>query len=130
MKRTDQVCTPEQAKRLRELGVNQESLFIWILLESENTYLLLHAIDDINLYDNYTFAAFTVAELGMLLPEFVNDHSIIYLKWHPDRFKIALSGIDHEHIEFTALIEADVRAQALIYILENDLMPKTDCAQE
>jgi len=66
-----QVCSPEHAKRLKELGVIQESLFSWfdterygLTIEESNTSFDL----DHYLSVQRLASAFSIAELGELLP--------------------------------------------------------------
>ncbi len=70
MKLENQVCTLEQAKKLKELGIVQDSLFYHI--ECNPNVFEIEQIDE-NSYKNYdkgdpVFSAFTVAELGEMLP--------------------------------------------------------------
>ncbi len=63
----DQVCSLELSKRLKELGIKQESYFIW----AKNNLiprLSIHNLDKHELFEPYICAAFTVAELGEMLP--------------------------------------------------------------
>ena len=64
MKLEDQVCSLELAQRLKELGVKQESLWVW--REYGHGF-------ELELRDEDTFgemtAAFTVAELGEIMGE-------------------------------------------------------------
>ncbi len=71
MKIEDQVCTLEQAKELRELGLELDSYFVWITLREKNYSFL----DQRGVYSSVTSAiswleipAYTCAELGVLLP--------------------------------------------------------------
>lgn len=66
MKLEDQVCSLELAKRLKELGVKLESLFYWHYWDNRNTWTLEPA----GRYKDEEpfFFAFTVAELGAMLP--------------------------------------------------------------
>lgn len=60
-----QLCTVEQAKRLKELGAPQNSFWYWTerwMPHQKDDWLL-----DYNKHGNQ-FAAFSVAELGQLLP--------------------------------------------------------------
>lgn len=63
MKLENQVCTLSQAKRLRELGVNQNSLYYWDPTDGE-----LYRSVDRTAKDIGCVSAFTAAELGVLLP--------------------------------------------------------------
>jgi len=64
-----QVCTSEQSKKLKELGINQISFFAWIsegeLVSAHSKTLPLLAIAT----DFYS--AYTVAELGLMLPDYL-----------------------------------------------------------
>ena len=70
MKLEDQVCSLELAKKLKELGVKQESLFYWWFVRNDMG-------DDVFVSDtkpvNGTeyWSAFTVAELGEMLPKYI-----------------------------------------------------------
>lgn len=72
-----QVITLSQAKRLKELGVKQESLFYWVgipekIVDLEKAQKYFPYSEDI------TFSAFTVAELGEMLPEKLVIHGHNY----------------------------------------------------
>lgn len=62
----NQVSSFEQSKKLRELGIAQVSFFAWI---DEGQLLSRHSanLDLMSIATNFT-AAFTVAELGMMIP--------------------------------------------------------------
>lgn len=69
MKIEDQVCSLELAKKLRELGVTQNSLWYWVKYGDEyivisDEKLIIHGGTPAN---NNVFSAFTVAELGEML---------------------------------------------------------------
>lgn len=70
MKLEQQVCSLEYAKRLKELGVKQESIFVWEYYNEEFygvNFLPLAIIP--NNFDNFeNYSAFTVAELCEILP--------------------------------------------------------------
>lgn len=120
MKLESQVCSLELAKRLKELGVKQESLFYWkdIVGTKEGCFY-----KEVSMYKDYHIggvdfellcSAFTVAELGNLIGAGLNT-------------KINMSGnivVFHTLHEggFTADTEADARAKMLIYLLENNLL--------
>lgn len=113
MKLEDQVVSLELAKRLKELGVKQESFFYW---DGQLLRPAIYAGDGHNLgvpLSDKIFAAFTVAELGEILP----DHS--YAQKRDDGYwecgyHLALGKI--------AKTEADARAKMLIYLLEQGLV--------
>lgn len=109
-----QVCSLELAKKLKELGVKQESLFWW------------NISDGIVIGEQYrrppSISAFTVAELGEMLPGNFNtirrgDGS--WLAYDGN----AADNVNHQEISDT---EADARAKMLIYLLENNLLTPPD----
>jgi len=63
MRLEDQVCSLELAKRLKELGVKQESVFRWKQHRLEYAGLTAEPEDDACASCEW-FSAFTVAELG------------------------------------------------------------------
>ncbi len=71
MKLSDQVCSLEIAKRLKELGVKQESMFCHQVdgnaSSKEKTVYAIFPSDDL-LYGREWWSAYTVAELLDLLP--------------------------------------------------------------
>lgn len=75
MKLEKQVCSLELAKKLKELGVKQESIFYWTrsytrktgVFQADSKYYLAYSKNK-KYYAEYECSAFTVAELGELLP--------------------------------------------------------------
>lgn len=119
-----QVCSLEHAKRLKELGVKQESLFWWH--DGCSTWVLPHVKDRDCYCIGKTYAAFTVTELGELLPEEIEVEEV-------SRFLKTAPGIGRQwYVEycnsstcfphFSADTEADARAKMLIYLLKNKLL--------
>ena len=133
MKLENQVCSLEHAKRLKELGVKQESYFKWRSDGAE-------VIPAHELREDYWAefpSALTVAELGELLPEkFTGEHA----GWHLDIHKETMTdGLCYWLVDYTEqqpcgsvmsyfdeifadTTEADARAKMLIYLIENDLI--------
>jgi hypothetical protein len=126
MELKDQVCTLESAKRLRELGVEQESLFYWdcdlAFTEQQDMWTLSYGeIDAVKAGYATKVSAFTSSELGELLPGEINNSS--------DLSSIKMQGGDwlvsytnSQTSEFMELNEAEARAKMLIHLLENNLM--------
>ncbi len=129
MELKNQVVSLELAKRLKELGVKQESAFVWAedLLGGEETALQYVANmpmkDDI--YSWAFHSAFTVAELGNILPL---DDECNSFKTSSDwaMYFVRESGAFHKEYADT---EADARAKMLIYLLENNLLPTKEGIQ-
>lgn len=111
-----QVCSLELAKRLKELGVKQESYFWW------RSPLAHYGYPDWSLSDgelghgSESFSAFTVAELGEMLPYYASSerHS---KEWRVGKVKQGVT-----ELWASGETEADARAKALIYLLENELI--------
>ena len=125
MKLEQQVVNLELAKRLKELGVKQESLHEW----KRNHHTHAYMVDQQGPWESADtealIAAFTVAELGEMLPE---SFAVPRKSWERDADAF-LWGIYIEKPKPTiisAATEADARAKMLIYLLENKLMPIPD----
>ena len=116
MKLEDQVCSLELAKKLKKLGVNQESLWYWHFNEK-------HCPDDhINLHkDGNNCSAFTVAELGEMLPK-ASSYKHEDYSWCSLFVNEEPAYMAHREYDET---EANARAKMLTYLLENKLIEIT-----
>lgn len=110
MKLENQVCSLDQAKRLKELGVRQDvSIAIWYEFPKDE-YLVIYRIGNLSLKE---YSAFTVAEMGQMLP--TQCHSTkcsnknIYWEWVDDGNELSFPGF---------MNEAECRASHLITLLE------------
>jgi len=126
-----QVCSRELAQRLAELGARQESVFWWV--ERKLTYTGGLA-SQAQLRGG--LSAFTVAELGEMLPNEINIPSKngkprSYNHWlRFGRYRVSVNafwcaypgGTARTNLEERANTEADARAKMLIYLLENNLI--------
>lgn len=122
-----QVCSLELAKKLKELGLKQDSLY----------YIHHRAAGDdkdgtwINHGKNilsdeeyeWVYSAFTVAELGLLLPAGIQCNKFGPLSNNPSQKQWGWHcwQVDKNHLE-NADTEADARAKMLIYLLENKIL--------
>jgi hypothetical protein len=114
MKLEQQVCSLDLAKRLKELGVKQESLFYW-----SDDVIYIHKRRDAKDW----YSAFTVAELGEMLPDYIysqkrflqSDDWCIYTAGEPKDFP---DGKEMIH----GNTESDARAKMLVYLIENNLI--------
>lgn len=130
MKLEQQVCSLELAKRLNKLGVEQESQFYWQRFNSMGKQKWAVS----NTTNSHCVSAFTVAELGEMLPVYEDYGSPVTSKLCSERdgFSFHCGYLDNDHgagevrrtIEFfgKAATEADARAKMLIYLLENKLI--------
>ncbi len=137
MKLEQQVTSLETSKRLKELGVKQESLFYWAdrvwLGGRKNESFIAYGIPNNPDY-LADYSAFTVAELGEILPDcLVGDEGMRFdfNSWRDDARKWCVGywwdedsrRLSNAHFENQiALNEVDVRGKMLIYLLENNLL--------
>lgn len=120
MKIESQVTSIEISKRLKELGVKQESLFVWV--KGFPNRLEMRDTDDSKKWsDIRMFSAFTVAELGEMLPIDFWTQKVQEGGWKTKEIFSRHNSIAPMYFEET---EADARGKLLIYILENKLLPQ------
>lgn len=147
MRIEDQVCSLELAKRLKELGVEQDGLFYYqnnpyndgqdcidIMIKEvrskngENNIINVECENDAS----PTYSAFTVAELGEILPDAILFHdSNCYIKCQKkdNEYKIYIDHLSRLVIFFDEN-EANVRAKILIYLIENGLIKENENATQ
>lgn len=127
MKLENQVTSLELSKKLKELGVRQESLFYWTQIQSPEWSIRQHSeLDEVveggdgwtyleeGLYRECVYSAFTVAELGEMLPK-----ALIQYETFTTGHRAIWNHGEHTELENT---EADARAKMLIYLLEKKLI--------
>ena len=130
-----QVCSLELAKKLKKLGVKQESLF-WYTHAPKNRqdgewiHVLTYGRN--NMRDE-TIPAFTVAELGEMLPMEIKNRNgkydecyfetsrIVFKKWTVAYYKKSTARAFQ-----MGDTEANARAKTLIYLIENGLLKVED----
>lgn len=131
MKLEDQVINFEFAKKLKELGIKQDSLWYW-KGDHKHDMRLINSSSSVDILGHtwkYHCSAFTVAELGKFLIESLSGNKLI--------FDIIPCWDDGENYWwFTHFInsdqavieelgngnEAEARAKVLIYLLENKVI--------
>lgn len=127
MKIQDQVCTLEQSKRLKEFGIKQDAIWFWTypvkekMISTRKGIIHYTTCEDIlrdndgDEFDHEVAAAFTVAELGVMIGN--AQYSVSYRFdniwfWHAE--------INTE--PFGAFkTEAEAKAAILIHLLEQEL---------
>lgn len=115
MKLEDQLVSLDLAKRMKELGFEQESLYRWD--KKAHGWYLANA--DFQMYGSESIAAYTTAELGEMLKGC--DHPVPY--WCSQaNVKSWCMFRDGEAYNINEKNEADARAQTLIYLKENNLL--------
>ena len=134
MKLENQVVSLELAKKLKELGVEQDSLFYWCYeyrldgkkysdKRADLTYNKYNELTNTISYSKKEhISAYTVAELGEMLPLgyyttrlFTDDNK------KEEWIAILLPNSEYKGTGFRADTEADARAKMLIYLKENKL---------
>ncbi len=149
----DQVVCLELAKRLKELGVEQNSIFVWEYY-NENFHAVKYfpfslSASPLTMVNIQIFSAFTVAELGEMLPNYItiiNSEPFDCYRIFETRFNsvdkdktITKNYIINYECDSTEMAgenawlkrkltgniydanEANVRAKMLIYLIENNL---------
>jgi hypothetical protein len=113
-----QVCSLESAKKLKKLGVPQNSLFSFGKYLTREGYGLSLTSKWEAVGEPFIYAAFTVAELGYLLPENIDCWKQVY---NSDN-QIEWRCIYHKGRIVWDINEAEARAKMLIWLLENNLI--------
>ena len=125
MELSKQVVSLEIAKKLKELGVKQDSVFVWLY---RNYKISMPPQEDWQIELRQTsyhkegeiYSAFTVAELGEMLP----TNTATFRETTKNKLFVCtrneLSTLSL--LSFRAETEADARGKTLIYLLENKLM--------
>jgi hypothetical protein len=142
----DQVCSLELSEKLLTLGVKQKSIFVWEYFDKKcySVKFIPYAVVPDSLNNFKLFPAFTVAELGEMLPPWIDIK-----KNEPfNIFGLQIIKRQSRNIQFIVSYECDTiageevnnplarlqlcktfdekeayaRAKMLIYLLENKLM--------
>ena len=119
----EQVCSLESAKRMKELGFPQKAYWSWYT-NADNAELI-HNPNGYRGMEVKTFDAYTVAETGEMLPNFVSEKDFIRFYKHYDKWVCYLEDRDgYRKIGrgFVNNKEAEVRAKMLIYLAENSFI--------
>lgn len=134
MKLENQVVSLELAKKLKELGVKQASLFYWVRRDMQADDSVIQVMQN-RIHESYgeTLAsAFTVAELGEMLPSDIVSGKTPNCTREGERecldfIEFASAAYHHDDTKqkkprFIVETEANARAKMLIYLLENKLI--------
>ncbi len=127
MKINGQVVSLDLAKRMKELGFKQESLWWWIKYFPTDRPIIALISDKERRNSEKAFkcleqySAYTVAELGEMLPETIrHDGDNFYYRAYKD----CIVYFHGKRIDFKAFAEteANVRAKMLIHLKEKGLL--------
>jgi len=135
-----QVCSLQLSKRLRELGVKQESLFCYQAIKNSKHEIWPRKFNLNEFFEpseDERMAAFTVGELGELLPKRifitadnskypVTDNASLLLSYDQAIYPLysdifGLCKAIHPQYEDNET-EANARAKMIIYLIENGLI--------
>ena len=125
-----QVCRLELAKKLKKLGMKQESLFWWAEYNDGTSSLIDYKAANkhcrsvlFNLY-----SAPTVAELGEMLPYYIKTskaYIFLVIKKLPTGWECGYAEIDYTtHFRRTGETLADACGEILVYLWDNNLIQK------
>src|SRR5215510_12087614 len=127
-----QVCSLELAQRLKELGVKQESLWAWYETTDRDDTPRLNRFDEHctvctlpKQAREEKYAAFTVSELGEMLPESYITERRLRGDWECSQHftgttqDVGTKEYTRNDVCMFANTEADARAKMLIYLVEN-----------
>jgi hypothetical protein len=133
MKLEDQYTTLYQSKKLKELGIDQSTQWYWCypindkmistkmqLIHTSVTYDYL-SDNDGDEFDHAIASAFSVAELGVLLPSGYDTMHSTDEGWR---------GYDHDGNDFQVeafKTEAECRASMLIELLQRNIVTAEEC---
>jgi hypothetical protein len=132
MKLENQVCSLDLSKKLKELGVVQESAFYWCIGGAGEAHLLGCGLEHYerngkygdyykaeDYLDEFKFAAFTVAELGVALPLYIKHSRSDDGTWFSTATVDSLGFRANSGYDDT---EANARAKMLVYLIENKII--------
>lgn len=123
MKLQDQIVSLELAREMKELGFPQESLFWWISPRQTESYID-YASYGTRFKKEISCSAYTVAELGNMIPERIENFKAFQMGKYNDNWVIKYEGIESELnvIRFQEKTEADLRAKLVIDLKKEKLI--------
>jgi hypothetical protein len=152
MKLEDQVCTLEQAVKLKELGIDGESLWYWVFPKDSkmisSTKSVCHVQrateiikdNDGDEFDHEMAAAYSVAELGALLPAEIKECKLTQWPIYNTQGKTISYGMQYRFRVDNPFIfgafpntvvfgdtEAIARAKLIIELLEDKTITAKEC---
>ena len=125
MRLEDQVCSLELAKRLKELGVKQEAAFHWRYSDLLEEWSLFRPTKDVTSSKPF-YAAFTVAELGEMLPRTILFENYFYsfrvIRALDGKWWLSYETVNKLYKEILDDSEADARAKMIVYLIEQGIV--------
>lgn len=127
MKLHEQVITLDQAKKLKEIGIVEDSLFYWLDNGGERTQAIIYNEDKKNIWGDIGFPAFTVSELMDMLPHELGDRMLTIMPSNEGNeflYTVLYLPLGNSIIDY---IEDDyIDAQTLAEALGNMLIKQSD----
>lgn len=121
MELSKQVLSLELAKEMKELGFRQNAYWTWY--ENSGKGKLMHNPEGYRGFEEKSFDAYTVAELGEMIPRYYGRQSFccalgdgVYSQ------ALILMGGSSEAYRFCGPTEADVRAKVLISLAKEGII--------
>jgi hypothetical protein len=131
----EQVVCLKLAKELKKLEVKQDSVWVWTWVDwNEETEWVIISQDSAARINKETFSAYTVAELGEILPGEIRE---IVGKVPVNPYFLDCGKVDYEHSYYVRYIrhdisdtrfithgynEIDARAEMLIYLIKERII--------
>lgn len=117
MKLEHQVCSLDLAKKLKELGVKQSSIFYWI--KEHEPYVWYNSSNYPMNTLKFFYSAFTVAELG----ELIRKAKVILLSTTTDKITCLSAHSDCSiWVQIKDINEANARAKMLISLIKKKII--------
>ena len=122
----NQVCSRKLSEKIEKLRVKQHTLWGWFdyngieVVKDYSKRFLPKGRGEFT-EDNFIVSAFTVAELGEMLPRLDGDREIYTGKDYNGNFCGIMGTEAFLHMEY-AKTEANARARMLVYLRENKLI--------
>jgi ascorbate-specific PTS system EIIC-type component UlaA len=117
MKKENQVVSLDLAKKMKELGFEQESYFVWHGDLGKDNFSIEHYQDPQN-YPGTMYSAYTVAEIA----EFVKKHKKAFDGIENENLPNELKFLDDDFKNFARIFVPDYLAKMLCYLKENKLI--------
>ncbi|HJY22880.1 MAG TPA: hypothetical protein VJ279_08355 [Hanamia sp.] len=137
MRLENQVCSLQPSKKLHELGLNHPSIFVWEYFNDKayavKYYPFAVVRDEFNESNLQIYPAYTVAELGEILPDYLypksasgHDRPLFMTKVEDVYIVSILNPNQTMYPRFYSKNEADARAEMLIYLIEDGFIKTND----
>lgn len=126
MKLEDQLTSLDLSRRLKELGVEQESLWYWREIPGQALHCDIYWPARENMLPY--ISAYSVAELGEMLPIYIEqDDKAFELETVKDSYGWSIGYLNKWSVlnRLHEVNEADARAKMLIHLLESGLIQNT-----